>query len=192
MLPLFPDLHRSAPDWWRLLICEQAQAQRERKERSKLHQQARVRRLRDEFRGKPAVPAKAPTPPRARSAAPSPRLQPPATAAGVTGAAAGARTVRCAEEANPWRPDSEQVRLGMQRPLPRCALCERTYSHLPGITFFAAVAERRAEWGDASLCGTARYRHVAVRYEPARLCAFCTQFFDPHDAAAAGSGRRKG
>ena len=69
------------------------------------------------------------------------------------------------------------LRHGLERRLQECAMCERQFSVLPGVTYLKAVAEKRANWGDDTLRKFCSKQGLQKMYSQARLCTFCSQFF---------------
>lgn len=75
------------------------------------------------------------------------------------------------------RPKMHAGALGLDKVMERCALCEREYDNLTGVTYLKRVAEQRAKFGDDEMLRRCERRGVQKMYESAGLCVFCCQFF---------------
>lgn len=128
----------------------------------------------------PRSAGRAPTAPRA--ARPSPRMQ--RRSGHVSDDATRAKVVASLQshEDEARRQAAEaRVKLGLQKAPLRCALCEHTFAELPGITYYAHIAQLRASWGDRAMINSPRFKFVQNRYNPVKVCTFCFQFFEPRD-----------
>jgi len=127
----------------------------------------------------PRSAGSAPTTPRA--AKPSPRLQRRSGHVSDDATRAMVLATRGHEEDASRQAAEARIKLGLQKAPVRCALCEHTFSQLPGITYYAHIAQLRASWGDRAMVNSPRFKIVQNRYDTVKVCTFCFQFFEPRD-----------